>query len=154
MEGLPEVWNLFGEDHLPYRMLILSRMIDRETQRDLQEKFGLSLAEWRLLAMSHALGPCSAAQIGTAGQIDRAEISRALGKLEAAGLLERSPDPDHGKRQILSVTRKGEQVHTRVAEERRTYFRTITADLSDDERELIETAMTAMAQRIVDGNGD
>ena len=154
MGELPEVWNLFGEDHLPYRMLILSRMIDRETQRQLQDDFGLSLAEWRLLAMGYALGPCSAARIGTAGQIDRAEISRALSKLESAGLVERAPDPEHGKRQILSITEKGEALHARVAEQRRSYFRDITSDLTDDVRADMEKAMVQMAEKLAARSAD
>ena len=115
---VPKVWHLFGEDHLPYRLLLLSRMIDRATQRSLTDPFDLSLAEWRLLAIATALGPCTASEIGAAGQIDRAEISRALGKLEASGLLQRSPDPDHGKRKIIKPTKAGSDTIHRLHERR------------------------------------
>src|SRR5687768_12233552 len=60
---LPPIWHLFGQDHLPYRLLLLARMIDRRSARELQ-KFGLSLAEWRVLAFIGVTGPASAAQIG------------------------------------------------------------------------------------------
>lgn len=146
--GLPKVWHLFGEDHLPYRLLLLSRMIDRETARLLQTQFGLSLAEWRLLAIGCAMGPSSASEIGAAGEIDRAEISRAFRKLENAGLMIREPDPKHGKRKIISPTQKGQALFREVRDERRRYFRSIMKPLSADERNLMDACLEKMAQGV------
>ena len=87
--ALPSTWNLFGDDHLPHRLLLLAKMIDRETSRQLQDEFAISVAEWRVLAFVCAAGPASASDIGTAGQIDRAEISRAVRNLAAADLIAR-----------------------------------------------------------------
>jgi DNA-binding MarR family transcriptional regulator len=144
--ALPKVWHLFGEDHLPYRLLVLSRMIDRETARLLQKQFGLSLADWRLLAIGSAMGPSTASEIGAAGEIDRAEISRAFRKLEEAGLMTRDPDPKHGKRKIISPTKKGQAFFRKVRDERRQYFRAIMGPLSPDERILMDACLEKMAQ--------
>lgn len=119
---IPKVWHLFGNDHLPYRMLLLARMIDRESQRSLSENFNLSLAEWRLLAIATSIGPCTASEIGEAGEIDRAEISRALRKLEPAGLVKREQDPHHGKRLIITPTPAGLALAEKVKAERRRFF--------------------------------
>ena len=131
---LPKVWNLFGEDHLPYRLLLLARMIDRETAKQLHSQFGLTLAEWRVLAIATALGPCSASEIGTAGEIDRAEISRAFGRLEATGMMQREPDPAHRKRQIITPTPAGAALHRQIRQERRAFFRTVLSGLEREER--------------------
>lgn len=147
---LPRVWHLFGEDHLPYRMLLLSRMIDRETAKQLQTRFGLSLAEWRLLAIATALGPCSASAIGVAGEIDRAEISRAFRSLEAAGLMEREPDPAHGKRQIITPTEAGKQLHHRIRSERRAFFQTVLADIDPADRAVMERCLEKMVRAMPD----
>ena len=92
--ALPPIWHLFGQDHLPYRLLLLARMVDRQSARELQ-KFGLTLAEWRVLAFIGVTGPASASQIGKCCQIVRAEISRAVGSLQGKGLIERRPDANH-----------------------------------------------------------
>lgn len=147
--GLPKVWHLFGEDHLPYRLLLLARLIDKETARRLQAQFGLSLAEWRLLAIAGSMGPCTASEIAVAGEIDRAEISRAYGKLEHAGLLEREPDPAHRKRQIITLTAKGRVFFEEVREERRRFFRTIMADLAPDEPRQMAAALEKMAHSLI-----
>lgn len=146
--GLPGVWHLFGEGHLPYRLLLLARMIDRETQKSLAENFGLSLAEWRLLAIASTLGPCTASEIGSAGEIDRAEISRALRKLEPAKLIERSPDPKHGKRLIIVPTQKGRELAEEVKAERRQFFEGIMRGLSSEERGEMDRQLKIMAENL------
>lgn len=142
--ALPPVWHAFGHDHLPYRLLLLARMIDRRSTRDLQ-RFELSLAEWRVLAFIGVTGPASASKIGKFGEIDRAEISRAVGKLQDKGLIERKPDPDHGKRFIISPTSAGESLFREVRDERRHFFRNMTEGLSQPERTLIDSGLEKMA---------
>ena len=144
---LPPVWNLFGKDHLPYRLLLLARMIDRQSARDLQ-KHGFSLAEWRVLAFVGSAGPASASAIGKSGEIDRAEISRAVSKLEAKGLIERRPDENHRKRFIISPTEIGERVFREVRDERRAFFRSVTAGLSQAEREAMDSGLELMAANL------
>ncbi len=143
---LPKVWNLFGEDHLPYRLLLLARMIDRETAKQLQSMFGLTLAEWRLLAIATALGPCSASEIGAAGEIDRAEISRAFRSLSAAGLMKREPDPAHKKRMIITPTSKGLEIHREISEERRAFFRSVLSGLAREERADMDKYLETMVK--------
>ncbi|MEL1250974.1 MarR family winged helix-turn-helix transcriptional regulator [Aurantiacibacter gilvus] len=145
---IPKVWNLFGSDHLPYRLLLLARMIDRESQKLLDEKFGLSLAEWRLLAIATSIGPCTASEIGVAGEIDRAEISRALRRLEPAGLLTRKPDPNHGKRLIITATPEGLELAERVKTDRRRFFERIMGRLSQEERQQLDQQLLAMAESL------
>jgi DNA-binding MarR family transcriptional regulator len=146
--ALPSVWHAFGRDHLPYRLLLLARMIDRRSTRELQ-KIELSLAEWRVLAFIGVTGPASASEIGKFGEIDRAEISRAVGKLEDKGLIERHPDQSHRKRFIISPTPMGESLFREVREERRRFFKSMTEGLSQSERKLIDSGLEKMALNLL-----
>jgi DNA-binding MarR family transcriptional regulator len=146
---LPPVWHLFGQDHLPYRLLLLARMIDRRSARDLQ-RHGLSLAEWRVLAFIGASGPASASKIGKFGEIDRAEISRAVARLEARGLIERRPDESHRKRFIISPTPAGESLFVKVRDERREFFRRMTRNLSPPDRVAMDRSLEAMALNLLE----
>ena len=147
---IPKVWHLFGSDHLPHRLLLLARMIDRESQRSLSENFNLSLAEWRLLAIATSIGPCTASEIGDAGEIDRAEISRALRKLEPAGLVRREQDPNHGKRLIITPTRAGLALAEKVKAERRRFFETVMSGLTSKDRRELDKQLLAMAENLPD----
>ncbi len=145
---VPKVWHLFGRDHLPYRLLLLARMIERESQRSIQEKFGLALADWRLLAIATSIGPCTASEISEAGEIDRAEISRAMQRLEPMGLLTRKPDPNHGKRLIIEATEAGEKLADEIKVDRRAFFDSIMDGLSGEERSALDNQLKAMAENL------
>jgi DNA-binding MarR family transcriptional regulator len=147
---LPPVWHLFGQDHLPYRLLLLARMIDRRSARELQ-KYGLSLAEWRVLAFVGASGPASASKIGKFGEIDRAEISRAVRRLEERGLIERRPDESHRKRFIISPTPAGEGLFIEVRDERRRFFKGMTEGMSPSDREVMDKSLEMIALNIQEG---
>ena len=147
--ALPPIWHLFGQDHLPYRLL-LARMVDRQSARELQ-KFGLALAEWRVLAFIGVTGPASASQIGKSGEIDRAEISRAVGSLQGKGLIERSPDANHKKRFIISMTPAGESLFKEIRQQRRVFFKGMTEGLGPVDREVIDKGLETMAVNLLQG---
>ena len=142
---LPPTWDLFGEDHLPHRLQLIAKLIDRETARRLQREFALSLAEWRVLAFICAAGPASAADVGSASAIDRAEVSRAVAKLERDGQIVRSADPSHRKRLILAPTEAGHALFARIRERRRAYFQAIMADIPEEAREQLNAALRTLA---------
>jgi DNA-binding MarR family transcriptional regulator len=147
---LPPTWDLFGQDHLPHRLQLLSKMIDRQTARQLQQEFGISLAEWRVLAFICSAGPATAAQIGNASAIDRAEVSRAVARLEDAALIDRRTDPAHRKRMILEPSATGRELFGRIRDRRRAYFDTIMSGIPPETRSTVDAALRTMAVRLLD----
>lgn len=146
--NLPRSWSLFGADHLPHRLLLLARMIDRQTARQLQQKFAITLAEWRVLAFVCAAGPASASAIAQAGGIDRAEISRAVAKLEEKGLIGREPDTRNRRKLTLLPTDAGRALFAQIGDDRRAFFRDLLAEVGAHDRAVIEGAMERMAARL------
>jgi DNA-binding MarR family transcriptional regulator len=147
--ALPHTWNTLGPDYLPYRLLLLARSIERRSARDLQQH-GLTLPEWRVLALMNRIGPTSASEIGRLGGLDRAEISRAVSKLVRRLLVERSVDPAHGRRFILAPSPTGRALFQVVRQARRKAFREMIADLSEEDRLTIERGLELMAMRLAD----
>lgn len=143
--NLPATWHLFGADHMPFQLLLLAKMIDRVSARQLHSAYGLSLAEWRVLAFVCSAGPASASEIGAAGEIDRAEISRAVTKLIDAGFITREQAENNRRRLIISATPEGEAEYRRVRDERRAYFHSIMAVIPEDERNRFAQHLEAMA---------
>ena len=79
--SLSGTWLLSNQYFIPHRLMLLARMIDRETARDLQSDFNITAAEWRALAYTCTMGSSSAAEICVAFEVDRAEVSRAVARL-------------------------------------------------------------------------
>ena len=67
----------------------------------------LSLGAYRALVTIEAFGQLSAADLCRYTGYDKAAISRHLADLQQAELIETRPDPDHGRRKLLSVSDAG-----------------------------------------------
>jgi DNA-binding MarR family transcriptional regulator len=145
---LSSTWLFANQYFIPHRMMLLSRMIDRETARDLQRDFAISAAEWRALAYICTMGSSSAAQICTAFEVDRAEVSRAVARLLDAKLIQRGEARDHDNRLTLTPTPAGMDLHNRVREKRRGYFEWILQDLDPREREALDEVLGKIATRV------
>jgi DNA-binding MarR family transcriptional regulator len=130
---------------MPYRLLLLARMIDRQAARKLQADFNISLAEWRVLAIVGVSGPSTAAAIGTHGRIDRAEISRAVAALERKGLATREPHPTNRRKLIIKATERGEALFEEVRHERQSFFQRMLATIPPGDGEAVERSLKAMA---------
>jgi DNA-binding MarR family transcriptional regulator len=70
----------------------------------------LTLSESAALARLDRGGPATAAALARLEQISPQSMGATLGSLETRGLVERAPDPEDGRRVILSATDSGVQV--------------------------------------------
>src|SRR6185437_14873426 len=75
---------------------------------------GLRGYHFRLLAALDQYGPSSQADLGRHTGIDRSDVVTALNELVDDGLAGRAPDAADGRRNIVTITRKGKQTLERV----------------------------------------
>ncbi|HEU5026245.1 MAG TPA: MarR family transcriptional regulator [Spirillospora sp.] len=68
---------------------------------------GLRSYHYRLLAALEEWGPASQAELGRKTGIDRSDVTAALTRLESDDLVERSADPAHKRRNIVTITPAG-----------------------------------------------
>jgi DNA-binding MarR family transcriptional regulator len=88
---------------------LISRAFTR-SHRLLTEGFagaGVRGYHYRLLAALEELGPASQVALGRRTGIDRSDVVAALNDLAERGLVQRSPDPDDGRRNVVTITRAG-----------------------------------------------
>ena len=145
--ALLPVWNRGGDYFIPFRLLLLARMIERETSRDLAN-LGVTVAEWRVLSQCCSQGSSSAAEICAAFEADRAEVSRAVAGLVKRGLIQREPDGSHRQKMRLTPTEAGWDVFKGVRDMRDAYFNEILQDLTSEERKAFNDAMHHIAVRV------
>ncbi|WP_370971650.1 MarR family winged helix-turn-helix transcriptional regulator [Amycolatopsis sp. cg9] len=62
---------------------------------------------YRLLAALREFGPSSQAELGRRCRVDRSDVVAAVGQLAELGYVERTPDPDHGRRNRVTLTESG-----------------------------------------------
>ena len=145
---LEEAWTIFGLTHVPYRLLLLSKMIDRLTTRHVRKLAGLSLAEWRVVAHLAVMGDATSSKLSKTAMVDPAEISRSVRSLAANGLLLRVPDPDDQRVTLLSLTEEGYDIYRRTHKARSDFFAEVTQDLEKDELLQLDDYIYRMAKTV------
>jgi DNA-binding MarR family transcriptional regulator len=140
----------FGPSHIPYRILLLGKMIDRVTAQHVRDTAQLSLAEWRVLTHVEMIGKCSAADVASVAYSDRAEVSRALASLEKRGFVQREANPRNRKSSLVSLTDAGKSVHAAIRGARGKFYEQWLTDLSDVERVALNAALDKVTRRVID----
>lgn len=140
----------FGPSQLPYRILLLGKMIDRVTAQHVRDTAGLSLAEWRVLTHVEMIGKCSAAEVASVAYSDRAEVSRALGSLEERSLVRREANPRNRKSSLVSLTDEGKAVHTAIRGERGKFYEQWLTDLEPAERAALDAGLDQITRRVIE----
>ena len=99
------------EEFLPYRLSVAATSVARLFSRHYAESFGLSIPEWRMLAIIGRFGTLSPSAVGEWTEMDKVKVSRAAASLVARGLVKQTQDPNDGRGRLLRLTRKGVAVH-------------------------------------------
>lgn len=143
------IWHLFGDEGLAQRLLLLAKMIERVASRKLQDGFGVSVAQWRVLAFVCIAGPASASFIGDSAEADPAEISRAVKALVERKLVTREFEPGNRKTMVIAPTDDGLALFARIRSERQAYFSRITRQLSASGKADFSRILSTVAEEVV-----
>jgi DNA-binding MarR family transcriptional regulator len=146
---LPAIWEIFGDEGFAQRLLLLAKMIERVTSRKLQEGFGLSVAQWRVLAFVCISGPVTASFIGYSAEVDPAEVSRAVKSLIERQLVTREFEAGSRKTMVVAPTASGRELFAKVRRKRQEYFSRVTKDLTSQAKAGLSDSLTSMVREVV-----
>ena len=132
---------------LSHRVLVLSNTLARAAARYYLRRFGVRLAEWRVIDALHAGPGISANQISQWLLTDKAWVARSVERLIAAGYVRRRPDPGHGRRLLLSLTAKGERMYAAIAVAARRRHDNLLDALPASQRAALEPALERLQAR-------
>jgi MarR family transcriptional regulator, lower aerobic nicotinate degradation pathway regulator len=97
----------------------------------------LTSTQWAALSKLAETGPCSQNQLGRLTAMDVATIKGVIDRLTARGLTETSPDPEDGRRLLVSLSRAGAQLAEKAAPNALAISRETLAPLDARERETL-----------------
>jgi len=132
---------------LPYRLSVLSNLVSGAIAEAYQRRFGLSIPEWRVLAVLARYPGLSAAEVAERTRMDAVAVSRAVARLLAAGRLRRATSRDDRRRSVLTVSAAGAAVYREVAPIALGYERELLAALGPEERAAIDRSLEALTDR-------
>jgi DNA-binding MarR family transcriptional regulator len=132
------------EDFLPYRLAVASNRVSRLFTQSYAENFGLTIPEWRVLAVVGRYETLSPSAVGEATAMDKVKVSRAAASLVARGLLKQSQDPTDGRGRLLRLTRKGTALHGHILPQARALEATLADGLSRAEWATLNKALAKL----------
>ena len=106
---------LILENFLPYRLAILSHTVSSLIARVYDKRFGLTIPEWRVIAIVGRFPGLSAVEVAERTMLDKVAVSRAVTKLIKAGRIDREFAGADKRRSILTLSEDGRKVHDEIA---------------------------------------
>ena len=135
------------EAFLPYRMSILSNTVSNAIARDDHDQFGLTVPEWRVMAVLGRFGPDAATELCARTAMDKVTVSRAMNRLIDHGLITRSSDSDDRRRVIARLTRKGKSIHDKIVPVALAHERNLLAALEPGEAATLDRLLAKLQDR-------
>jgi DNA-binding MarR family transcriptional regulator len=103
------------DDFLPFRLSFTSNLVSDRIARAYQALFGLTIPEWRLVAVIAEGGGITQQAIGVKTRMDKVTVSRAAIALVERGLIERAPNAGDRRSHLLRLTPAGQVLYEQVA---------------------------------------
>lgn len=101
---------------LTYRLHLLHKITDQESQRRYLKELDLGLSDGRCLATVGSFEPLSVNDLAKAANLNKGQASRAAQSLVERGLLEKTVDPADGRGVVLRLTEGGRECWAAVME--------------------------------------
>ena len=132
---------------MPYRLNVLATIVSQGFARLYSERFGISIPEWRVIAMLGQHRTLTSKGIGERTHMHKTMVSRAVTDLERHGLLSRLPNRDDKREAFLSLTESGRRIYTEIVPLAREYAARLTADLSEADRAAFDRIVAVLRDR-------
>jgi len=135
------------EDFLPYRLSVAANRVSRRFAERYGTAFGLSIPEWRVMAVLGRFGRLPAREIAARTAMDKVKVSRAVRELAAGGFLEREADAGDARLQWLALSEPGQEVHAAIVPMARAIEAEVMEGLGREEVALLHAALGRIAER-------
>ena len=136
-------------DHfLPYRLSILSNRASDAIARHYSDRFGLTVPEWRIMAVLGQTPGLSARDVAIRTAMDKVQVSRAVASLVEAKRIKREEDESDRRVTRLSLSARGRAIYDEVVPLALHLEEVFLSALSAEERQVLDTVMTKLTDRV------
>jgi DNA-binding MarR family transcriptional regulator len=132
---------------LSHRLLVLSNTLGKGAVRLYAQRFGVPLAEWRLLAALVVDAPASVNALAVALSTDKGWISRTTASLVEKRLAATRPDPNDARSFQIVLTPAGRALHKRILPAALERQRKLLEAFSDKELATLDEFLTRLQKQ-------
>jgi DNA-binding MarR family transcriptional regulator len=132
---------------VPYRLSVLTNRVSGAIARQYSDRFGLSIPEWRVMAVLGQTPGLSAREVAVRTAMDKVQVSRAVASLTRARRIARAGDARDGRVTHLSLTRAGRAIYDEIVPLALRLEALLLSALSAEERAAFDQAMRKLARQ-------
>jgi len=148
MRNNPEAQQELDLDRfVPYRPSVLTNRVSSAIARHYSERFGLSIPEWRVMAVLGQSPGLSAREVATRTAMDKVQVSRAVASLMRTRRVARSEDAKDGRVTRLSLTRQGKAIYDEIVPLALHLEELFLSTLNAEERRTLDQLVTKLARQ-------
>ncbi len=133
---------------LPYRLSVLSNRVSDAIAQHYSERFGLTIPEWRVMAVLGQTPNLSARNVAQRTAMDKVQVSRAVATLVEARRVARQDDASDGRIMRLSLTTKGRAIYGEIVPLALHLEEVLLAALTGEERASLKTLMDKLSIQV------
>lgn len=132
---------------LPYRLSVLSNTVSTAIAGAYQQRFGLTIPEWRVMAVLAMNPGLSAAEVAQRTAMDKVAVSRAVTALLKQRRIARQMARADRRRSLLQLSAAGRRVYAEVVPFALAYERALIEPLNAQERATLDRALRILLGR-------
>ena len=131
-------------DFLPYRLSVATESVSRAFAARYEAEFGLSIPEWRIMAVLGEVETLTTQSVIARTEMDRVKVSRAVIRLADKGLVARQPHPKDQRAQLLRLSPEGRALYGRIVPRAHALQAELAAALTPAERQVLDGALAKL----------
>ena len=132
---------------LPYRLSVLSNIVSTAISGAYEKRFGLTIPEWRVMAVLAMTPDLSAAEVAQRTAMDKVAVSRAVASLLRERRIVRQTAHADRRRSHLRLSAAGRKVYAQVVPVALAYEKDLLAPLSRQDRAVVDRAIRILLGR-------
>ncbi|QYZ79768.1 MarR family transcriptional regulator [Methanofollis formosanus] len=114
------------------------------------KRYGLSSGQlFTLIHLAHQQG-ITQETLARRFHVDKATVARAVRRLEDAGYISRTVDPEDRRAVRIFLTENGEKIVPEIVRIDHEWEKEVCADLTDEEQTMVRTLLRTIAQNSLD----
>jgi len=130
--------------------LALKRLRARMREESRADFAGLSMSQMCILHCLCVQGPATAASLAASEHVSQQAIAQNIMPLKTAGLVESEPDPNDGRKTVISITNDGRELRDSIIASRNAWLaRAIDQTIDPKDWALLDSAIELL-ERLAD----
>lgn len=138
------------ESYLPYRLSILSNRVSSTIAKLYATQFGISIPQWRVIAVLGRYQECLAVQLVDYTQMDKVAVSRAVKSLLDNEFIKGEQSSDDRRKVHLTLTEKGKSTYNKIVPLVLDYETQLLDSLSSEQKQSLDDILSTLAEQALE----